>query len=247
MYYEVWNQYAHKDINFTFQYDFYFDDTFLFNFYVMLSFLFFLLHMEHLKKLASGNFGNENDIVNFLDELLHLLDLEISNQQIYQIGIDTFKKHSQNNLFKQHLINTVFSGEDFNVAHYNFARKLLKENLIDINDIHQAINLIPQKHLTPPCGPDFALLFLATPVLFFNKELSQQFPDDFKNYCAQIKQTFNSSPKIKRLPLEWETPLNIRNQCYGLMNEQIDFDPDNEQTVIAMAGNPDKIPKVKIY
>ena len=119
--------------------------------------------------------------------------------------------------------------------------------MININEIHEAIELIPNKSITPPCGPDFRLLLLATPVLFFNKELNESFPIDFKKYCETIKEIHNTSPRIKRLPMEWNTPLNIRNKCYGLMEGKLDFDPDNEEIIKEMPGKVDKIPKVKIY
>ncbi|OHT06365.1 hypothetical protein TRFO_05552 [Tritrichomonas foetus] len=213
----------------------------------MISLFLFPVMTEQLQTLSKTPFETDQAAIDFLKILLPALDQDMQNQGLYQIGVDAFKNNAGNTILKSHFLETVFSGEDHNVAHYYFARKLLKENLITIEEVHQRIECLTTKDVKPPVGPDFKLLILATPLLFFEKEINATSPDDFKKYYSQVSTIFRSSPMIKRMALEWNTPLNIRNCCYDLMSGNITFEPDNLEKLVEIAGDPAKLPQIPVY
>lgn len=207
---------------------------------------------ENLQSFAQKNIASDDDCRNFLSIFLPLLDQVVNYNEICEIGFNIFKKNKDNECLKKHLLDTIFSGEDFNVLHYAFCRKLYKDNImVTIQDVHQKLEkILSDIHdgkLKPPVGPDFMCIILATPLIFFPNEIKETYGNDYSKYCHEIKDIFKKSPKIKRMALKWPTPLNIRNEIYGLMDENNTFNPDDLQKVIEVAGDPSQIPQVNIY
>ncbi|KAK8898186.1 hypothetical protein M9Y10_000459 [Tritrichomonas musculus] len=207
------------------------------------------LTIENLRSFRDKSFSNDGDCLNLLKVLLPLIDQVTNYYEISDIGFEIFKKNKDNEYLKKHLLDTIFSGEDFNVLHFSFCRKLFKSNvMITIPDVHQKLEKIfsdiRENKLKPPIGPDFKCIILATPLIFFPNEIQKEFKEDYTKYCHEINDIFHHSPMIKRMALQWPTPLNIRNEIYGLMDEKNTFNPDDLEKVINMAGDPNHIPQV---
>lgn len=210
------------------------------------------LTIENLRSFSDKSFSNDGDCLNLLKVLLPLIDQVTNYYEISDIGFEIFKKNKDNEYLKKHLLDTIFSGEDLNVLHFSFCRKLFKSNvMITIPDVHQKLEKIfsdiRENKLKPPIGPDFKCIILATPLIFFPNEIQKEFKEDYTKYCHEINDIFHHSPMIKRMALQWPTPLNIRNEIYGLMDEKNTFNPDDLEKVINMAGDPNHIPQVNVY
>lgn len=206
---------------------------------------------DDLQSFNQKSISNDEDCQNLLNVLLLLLDQVDNYKQICDIGLELFTKNRDNECLKKHLLDTVFSGEDFNVLHYSFCRYLYKHQvMITIQDVHQKLEQIlkgiHEDKYKPPIGSDFKCIILATPLIFFSNEIQKQYKKDYVKYCNEISEIFRKSPMKKRLPPEWKTPLNIRNEIYGLMGGNNTFDPDDLEKVIKVAGDPNKIPHVTI-
>lgn len=207
--------------------------------------------VDDLQSFNQKNISNDEDCQNLLNVLLLLLDQVDNYKQICDIGLELFTKNRENECLKKHLLDTIFSGEDFNVLHYSFCRHLYKHQvMITIQDVHskleQILKGIHEDKYKPPIGSDFKCIILATPLIFFPNEIQKQYKKDYVKYCNEINEIFRKSPMKKRLPPEWKTPLNIRNEIYGLMGGNNTFDPDDLEKVIRVAGDPNKIPHVTI-
>lgn len=210
------------------------------------------MNTENLVSFLQKNISNDADCQTFLNIFLPLLDQVTNFKEVSEIGIQVFSKNKDNECLKKHLLDTIFSGEDFNVMHYSFCRKLYKANImITIQDIHEKLEKIllniHENKLKPPLGIDFRCIILATPLIFFPNEIKETYGSDYTKYCHEIKNIFDNSPKINRIPPKWLTPLNIRNEIYDLMDGNNTFDPDDMEKVIKVAGDPSQIPHVKIY
>lgn len=210
------------------------------------------LSLKDLQSFNQKNLSNDKDCQDLLKVLLPLLDQVTNYKEISEAGLEIFKKNKDNQCLKKHLLDTVFSGENFNVLHYSFCRKLYQNNvMISIQDVHQKLEKIlsdiHEDKLKPPVGPDFKCIILATPLIFFPNEIEKEFKDDYTKYCKEIKDILNHSPMIRRMPLKWSTPLNIRNEIYGLMDEENTFNPDDLEKVKNVAGDPANIPQVNIH
>lgn len=208
------------------------------------------LTIDNLQSFSQKSITSDSDCVNFLNTLLPLLDQVTNYKSVSDLGLEIFRNNKDNKLLKKHLLDTVFSGEDFNVLHFSFCRKLFQNNVvITIEDVHQKLEEILSKinGLKPPVGPDFKCIILATPLIFFPKEIQEKYGDDYVKYCNEVNTIFKNSPKIKRMALKWNTPLNIRNEIYGLMAGNNTFDPDDLEKVIQVADDPSQIPHVNIY
>ena len=210
------------------------------------------LTIDSLRNFAQKSIASDDDCHSLLNTLLPLLDQVVNYNEVSQLGLEIFTKNKDNECLKKHLLDPVFSGEDFNVLHYAFCRKLYQNNImITIQDVHQKLEQIlaglNENKFKPPIGPDFKCIILATPLIFFPNEIEKAYNDDYKKYCSEINNILRNSPKIKRLNPKWPTPLNIRNDLYGLMGGNNTFDPDNLEKVIEVAGDPNEIPQVKIY
>ena len=122
--------------------------------------------------------------------------------------------------------------------------------MITIQDVHQKLEEIlkdiHENKLSAPIGSDFKCIILATPLIFFPSEIQKSYRKDYAKYCNEIGEIFRNSPMKKRLPPEWKTPLNIRNEIYGLMGGNNTFDPDDLAKVIKVAGDTSRIPHVEI-
>lgn len=207
--------------------------------------------IDDLYSFNEKNSLDDEDCQNLLNILLCLLDQVNNYEQICDIGLELFSKNKDNEQLKKHLLDTVFSGEDFNVLHYSFCRYLYKKQImVTIQDVHQKLEQILKDihddKLKVPIGCDFKCIILATPLIFFPKEIEKNYKKDYVKYCNEIHEIFRKSPMKKRLPPEWKTPLNIRNEIYGLMSCNNTFDPDDLEKVIKVADDPNKIPHVKI-
>ncbi|KAK8871698.1 hypothetical protein M9Y10_007438, partial [Tritrichomonas musculus] len=207
--------------------------------------------IDDLQSFNQKNIINDNDCIDLLNILLLLLDQVNNFKQICDIGLELFTKNKENECLKKHLLDTVFSGEDYNVLHYSFCRNLYKNQImITIQDVHQKLEQIlagiHEDKLKPPIGCDFKCIILATPLIFFPNEIQKSYKKDYVKYCNEISEIFRKSPMKKRLPPEWKTPLKIRNEIYGLMAGNNTFNPDDIEKVLKMAGDPSKIPHLKI-
>lgn len=205
--------------------------------------------MQELEQFRDTTINSEIQI--FLNTLFKLLDKVENYELVSDIGLDIIKKNQNNENLKAKLLDTVFSGNDYNVMHYAFCRQLFLNHIIITNeDIHQKLEQIlddvNQNKIKPPIGVDFRCIILATPLIFFGKEIQQKYPQDYTKYCQTIKEIFQNSPKIKRINPEWQTPLNIRNNIYGLMDGNNTFNPDDLEAIKQMAGDPSKIPTITV-
>ncbi|KAK8838898.1 hypothetical protein M9Y10_032941 [Tritrichomonas musculus] len=210
------------------------------------------LTVKDLQSFVQKNLSNDRECEDLLKVLLPLLDQVTNYNEVSEAGLELFKKNKDNQCLKKHLLDTVFSGEDFNVLHYSFCRKLYQNNvMITIQDVHQKLEKIlsdiHENKLNPPVGPDFKCIILATPLIFFPNEIEKEFKEDYTKYCQEINNIFRNSPKIKRMALKWPTPLNIRNEIYGLMDGKNTFNPDDLEKVKIVAGDPAEIPQVNIH
>ena len=79
-------------------------------------------------------------------------------------------------------------------------------------------------------------------MIFFPNEIKEAYINDYTKYYQEIKNIFDNSPKINRIPPKWLTPLNI-----DLMKGNNTFDPDDAEKVLKVASEPSQIPHIKVY
>ena len=132
--------------------------------------------VDDLQSFDQKNIINDEDCRELLNVLLFLLDQVNNYNIICDIGLKLFTKNKDNECLKKHLLDTVFSGEDFNVLHYSFCRYLYKNQImITIQDVHdkleQILKGIHEDKYNPPIGCDFKCIILVTPLIFFPNEI----------------------------------------------------------------------------
>ena len=136
--------------------------------------------IENIRNFNERIIQTDEECKNFLNNFLLLLDQVINYKEISELGLEIFTKNKDNQPLKKHLLDTVFSGQDFNVLHYAFCRKLYKNQImITTQDIYlkleKILSDIHKNELMAPIGRDFECIILATPLIFFYNEINLEY------------------------------------------------------------------------
>lgn len=69
-----------------------------------------MMNTENLVSFLQKNISNDADCQTFLNIFLPLLDQVTNFKEVSEIGIQVFSKNKDNECFKKHLLDTIFSG-----------------------------------------------------------------------------------------------------------------------------------------